>query len=46
MNGGGKRADMLAKLGYTAFELDMYGTGKLADHPDGAGRFMQTAFPI
>ncbi len=31
-----KRADMLAKLGYTAFALDMYGAGKLAKHPDDA----------
>lgn len=29
-----KRAIMLAKLGYTAFALDMYGTGKLAKHPE------------
>ncbi len=36
-----KRADMLAKLGYTAFALDMYGTGKLANHPDDAQKFMQ-----
>ncbi len=36
-----KRADMLAKLGYTAFALDMYGTGKVADHPDDARSFMQ-----
>lgn len=36
-----KRADMLAKLGYTAFALDMYGTGKVADHPDDAKKFMQ-----
>lgn len=36
-----KRADMLAKLGYTAFALDMYGTGKLAKHPDNAQKFMQ-----
>lgn len=35
-----KRADMLAKLGYTAFALDMYGTGKLADHPEDAQKFM------
>jgi hypothetical protein len=27
---------MLASLGYTAFALDMYGTGALADHPDTA----------
>jgi dienelactone hydrolase len=36
-----KRADSLAELGYTAFALDMYGTGKVADHPDGAKSFMQ-----
>jgi len=36
-----KRARMLAELGYTAFALDMYGTGKLADHPDTATAFMQ-----
>jgi len=35
-----KRADMLAALGYTAFALDMYGTGKQADHPEDAKRFM------
>ncbi len=34
-----KRADMLAAEGYTAFALDMYGTGKLADHPEDAGAF-------
>ncbi|HCI52159.1 MAG TPA: dienelactone hydrolase [Gallionella sp.] len=33
------RADMLAKLGYTALAVDMYGDGKLAHHPDDAGRF-------
>ena len=36
-----KRAEMLAALGYTAFALDMYGTGKLAKHPEDAQRFMQ-----
>lgn len=36
-----RRADMLAKLGYTAFALDMYGKGKIADHPDDARKFMQ-----
>jgi dienelactone hydrolase len=36
-----KRADMLAKLGYTAFAIDMYGAGKLAKHPDDAQKFMQ-----
>ncbi len=38
-----KRADMLAALGYTAFALDMYGTGKVADHPDDAKAFMLAA---
>lgn len=36
-----KRAEMLAGLGYTAFALDMYGTGKLAQHPQDATNFMQ-----
>jgi dienelactone hydrolase len=36
-----KRAEMLAGLGYTAFALDMYGDGKVADHPDNAKAFMQ-----
>src|SRR5690606_1443571 len=27
--------------GYTAFALDMYGSGKLAEHPEDAGKFMQ-----
>jgi len=36
-----RRADMLAELGYTAFALDMYGTGKVAQHPEDAKRFMQ-----
>lgn len=35
------RADMLAALGYTAFALDMYGTGQQADHPKDAMAFMQ-----
>lgn len=34
-----KRATMLAKLGYVAFALDMYGDGKTADHPKDAGKF-------
>ncbi len=37
------RAKMLAKLGYVAFALDMYGDGKVADHPDDAKKFMQEA---
>jgi dienelactone hydrolase len=35
-----KRADMLAALGYTALAVDMYGDGKVADHPDDARAFM------
>jgi len=38
------RAQMLAGLGYTALALDMYGDGKLADHPKAAGEFMNAAF--
>lgn len=38
-----KRAEMLAELGYTAFALDMYGSGKLAEHPEDARKFMQAA---
>ncbi len=34
-----ERARMLAKLGYTAFALDMYGEGKTATHPKEAGEF-------
>jgi len=31
------RAEMLAKLGYVAFACDMYGDGKVAEHPKEAG---------
>ena len=34
-----RRARMLAELGYTALAVDMYGEGKLAAHPDDAGKF-------
>ena len=34
-----KRARTLAELGYAALAVDMYGEGKLADHPDTAGKF-------
>ncbi len=34
-----KRADMLAGLGYIALAVDMYGDGKVAEHPEDAGRF-------
>ena len=38
------RARKLAKIGYTALAVDMYGNGKLADHPKKAGEFMNAAF--
>ena len=34
-----KRAEMLAELGYTAFAVDMYGEGKVAQHPEEAMSF-------
>ena len=34
-----ERARKLAKLGYVAFALDMYGDGKTAAHPEDAGKF-------
>lgn len=34
-----ERARMLAKLGYTALALGMYGNGKQAEHPDDAAKF-------
>lgn len=33
------RARMLAEQGYTALAVDMYGEGKMADHPKDAGLF-------
>ncbi|MDL0431010.1 dienelactone hydrolase family protein [Marinobacter sp. TBZ242] len=38
-----KQAEKLAASGYTAFALDMYGSGKLAEHPEDAQKFMQQA---
>ena len=38
-----KRARMLAELGYTALALDMYGDGKVAEHPQDAKKFMEEA---
>jgi dienelactone hydrolase len=35
------RAEELAAEGYVAFALDMYGDGKVTDHPDQAGAWMQ-----
>lgn len=37
------RAKMLAEAGYTAIAVDMYGHGKVADHPNDAQGFMQAA---
>lgn len=37
------QAEKLAAAGYTALALDMYGSGKLAEHPDTAKQFMQEA---
>jgi dienelactone hydrolase len=34
-----RRARELAALGYTALAVDMYGDGKVAEHPDDAGKF-------
>ena len=39
-----KRAEMLAELGYTAFAMDVYGSGLLAEHPQDAKKFMQATF--
>jgi dienelactone hydrolase len=33
-----KRAEQLAGMGYVAFAADMYGEGKLAKHPEDAGK--------
>ena len=33
------RAEQLAGMGYTALAVDMYGEGKVADHPKDAGAF-------
>ncbi len=44
-----KRARMLAELGYTALALDMYGEGRIADHPDDAKKFSSEVmknFPV
>ncbi len=35
-----KRARMLAELGYTALAIDMYGDGKIGQHPKEAAGFM------
>jgi len=38
-----QRARMLAEEGYLAMSIDMYGDGKVANHPDQAGTFSSTA---
>ncbi|TGN38779.1 dienelactone hydrolase family protein [Marinobacter confluentis] len=38
-----EQAERLAEAGYTAFALDMYGSGKLAEHPEDAQAFMKEA---
>ena len=38
-----KRARDLAALGYSALAIDMYGEGKVAEHPKDAQAFMQAA---
>jgi len=38
-----EQAEKLAAAGYTAFALDMYGSGKLAEHPEDAQAFMKEA---
>jgi len=38
-----RAADRLAKEGYVAFALDMFGKGKLAQHPDSAQAFVAEA---
>ena len=35
-----ERADMLAEMGYVALAVDMYGDGKVAEHPGDAEKFM------
>lgn len=38
------RARELAKLGYVAMAIDIYGNGKTADNPDSAGKFAMTFY--
>jgi dienelactone hydrolase len=39
-----ERADMLAKAGYVALAVDMYGNGKQAAHPKDAAKFSSAVF--
>src|SRR5574337_1162737 len=34
-----QRAEQLAKMGYVAFAIDMYGNGTVVEHPKDAGEF-------
>ncbi|MFO7715586.1 dienelactone hydrolase family protein [Desulfosarcina sp.] len=36
------RAEQLARMGYVAFAVDMYGRGKSTEHPDQAAAWMKT----
>ncbi len=36
-----QRAEQLAELGYVAFAVDMYGKGKVTEHPDKAAEWMK-----
>jgi dienelactone hydrolase len=36
-----RRADQLAGMGYVAFAVDMYGKGKVTEHPEDAGAWAQ-----
>jgi dienelactone hydrolase len=38
------RAAQLADMGYVALAVDMYGDGKIADHPDDAGKYASAVF--
>lgn len=38
------KAIELAKMGYTALAIDMYGDGKTASHPDDAAKYMKETF--
>jgi len=39
-----QRAEMLAKAGFVALAIDMYGNGKQADHPKDASKFSAQVF--
>ena len=39
-----KRAEMLARMGYIAFAVDMYGNRQITEHPKEAGAFSKAVF--